>query len=60
MTPAELIAWRERLGLSELAAAKALGTPAGTYRNWEDGRRRIPGAIAVLCRYIERFGRLQQ
>lgn len=59
MTPAELQAWQERLGFSQVAAARALAVPAQTYRNWLHGRRTIPEPVALLCAYVERHGFLE-
>lgn len=60
MTPAELLAWQDRLfggGYgSQTDAAAALGVPPQTYRNWITGRSAVPASAARLCRYIERFG----
>jgi len=58
MNAGELKAWRMRLGLSEVQAARALNKPAQTYRNWEDGRRRVDPMAERLTRYIELFGML--
>lgn len=56
MTARALLMWRHRLGLSQSQAAKALNVPLGTYRNWEQGIRRIPGPVELLCRYVEYYG----
>ena len=56
MTASELKAWRVRLGLREVEAARTLGVPAQSYRNWEDGRRAVPPLAVTLIRYIDRFG----
>jgi transcriptional regulator with XRE-family HTH domain len=56
MTPASLAAWRERLKLSRLEAARALGLNRNTYADYEDGKplkngkpRQIPLYIALAC-----------
>ena len=54
MTPADLSAWQARLDLSQVEAARLLGHPPATYRNWIHGRREIPGSIPLLCGYLER------
>lgn len=54
MRAAELLAWRERLGLTQAGAAEALKTPLGTYRHWEQGARRVPGVAEVACNLLER------
>lgn len=56
MTARALLMWRNRLGMSQSHAAAALNSPVGTYRNWEQDIRRIPGAVEMLCRYVERYG----
>jgi len=58
MTADELKAWRERLGFSEVQAARALNKPTQTYRNWEDGRRRVDPMAERLTIYVERYGPL--
>jgi plasmid maintenance system antidote protein VapI len=62
MTPAELEAWQGRVfgtgyGV-QVKAAAALGVPKQTYRNWLAGRRDLPEPMALLARYVERFGPL--
>lgn len=56
MTPAALAAWRSRLALPQTEAAKRLALPAGTYRNYEQGRRAIPAPVAALAAYVEAYG----
>ena len=53
MTPADLFTWRNRLGLSQSEAAARLNTPTGTYQNWEQGRRPIPGVVSVATRLLD-------
>jgi DNA-binding transcriptional regulator YiaG len=53
MTKDEMKAWRERLGLSQSQAAIELCTPKGTFQNWDQGKRRIPGYVEKLCQMIE-------
>lgn len=54
MTPAEFAAWREKLGLSKVAAAKALGISVATVALYENGKRfddgrpvKIPKTVAL-------------
>ena len=54
MTPADLTAWRNRLGLSQSGAAARLNTPVDTYQNWEQGRRRIPGVVEVAMQAVSK------
>lgn len=56
MTPADLESWQRRLGFSQVAAARALAVHVQTYRNWLAERRAIPPIAERLCRYVERFG----
>lgn len=58
MTPADLEAWQQRLGFSQVAAARALAVHVQTYRNWLAERRTIPPIAERLCAYVERFGTL--
>lgn len=62
MTPADFIAWRRRLGLTQSAAAEALGLTASRISDYEMGRTRgsksipapIPRAVELACAHIER------
>ena len=54
MTPADLIAHRQALGLSITAMAEALSTPRGTYIKWERGERRVPGIVEVAIRALQK------
>jgi len=54
MTPADLHAWRQRLGLSKAGAAAALGLSYSAYRYYEAGQRdgkpvEIPRTVALAC-----------
>ena len=53
MIPADLKAWRQRHGYDQPAAAAALRTPLGTYRNWEQGRGPIPEIVGALCEALD-------
>ncbi len=48
MTPAELRAFREELGITQADAAKLLGVATHTYKRWEMGIRSIPGPAVIL------------
>jgi len=53
VTPASLIAWRERLGIrSQAAAARMLGVARNTYAGYESGSQPIPLYIALACAAI--------
>lgn len=67
MTADEFRAWRERHGLSQAAAARALrlaltkdGTTSDAIRHYERGTRSVPGPVEELCRYIDVHGLLSQ
>jgi len=49
MTPASLIAWRDRLHLNRVEAAAALGISRETLRFYEAGKHPIPRYIALAC-----------
>ncbi len=60
-TAADLRAWRDRLGLSQPQAAERIGISVATIRDYEQGRYYadgLPGYLARLCRYVERYGPL--
>lgn len=55
-TSADLVAWRQRMGWSQVVAAAALETPLNTYTGWEQRRRHVnglPGVVSVTCRLLE-------
>lgn len=56
MTPAAFRATIERLGLSQLAAARLFGIDGRTCRRYIRGDLKIPPPIARLLAYIERYG----
>ncbi len=67
MTADEFRAWRERHGLSQASAARALrlaltkdGTTSDAIRHYERGTRAIPGPVEELCRYIDTHGLLER
>lgn len=45
----------DALGLSQLAAAKALEVDARTVRRWALGEREIPGPVRVALRCMKRL-----
>lgn len=49
MTAAELKSWRLRLGLSQRAAAEALGVSLRMYQYYEAGQMAIPKTVALAC-----------
>ncbi len=57
-TPEDLLAWRERLDLSDEAACRLIGLPIKTWREYLPGGRRrqdcLPGWLWHLTRYVEK------
>ena len=53
MTPQQLRARRERLGMTQAEIAEKLLTPKDTYRNWEQGHRKAPGCLEIALQKIE-------
>lgn len=49
MTPAGLIDWRKRHGLTQAAAAEALGCGRRSLQLWENGTNEIPRYIGLAC-----------
>lgn len=49
MTPASLKAWRKHLGLSQKAAAWALGVSHRQYCYYESGVFRVPLTVELAC-----------
>ena len=52
MTPADFIAWRERLHLNRVEAAAMLGMSRNTVTAYEQGRTAIPLYVALACTAI--------
>ena len=52
MTGASLTAWRERMGLSGVAAAAALGCSRNALAGWGAGRHPVRDYIALACAAI--------
>ena len=52
MTPEEFRKIIEKLGLSQIAAARLLGVDARTSRRWASGERDIPPPAARFLRYL--------
>lgn len=50
MTPEELRAIREELGLRQYEAPKLFGVALLTYKKWELGGQKIPGPAVILAR----------
>jgi putative transcriptional regulator len=51
---ADVAAIRKKAGLSQSAFANSIGVPAGTVRNWEQGRRQPSGPAKVLLALLTR------
>lgn len=61
MTPEELRAIREELGLQQNEAPPLFGVALNTYKRWERGERSIPGPVVILAKkYIEEHRKLQK
>lgn len=54
-TPEDLKAWRQRLGLTQQAAAAALHVSFDALRQWEYGRRAIPATAGRLAEILEKY-----
>lgn len=52
MTPDQIIAWRNGLGLNRSQAAAALGLARNTLAAYEAGRARIPLYIQYACLWL--------
>lgn len=52
MTPASLKAWRKHLGLSQKAAAEAVGVSHRQYCYYESGAFSVPHTVALACAAI--------
>lgn len=52
MTPAQLKAWRKRLGYNATEAAEAIGCHRNAIANWESGKHPIPKYIELACLYL--------
>ena len=57
MTPDEYRAAIEKLGLSQVAAAKLLGVDKRTSRRWANGEREMPAPAVRFLRYLIATGK---
>jgi transcriptional regulator with XRE-family HTH domain len=53
MTPADLIRWQERMGLTVTEGAAVLGVTRRAYQKWRKGENRIPAPIVKLTALLE-------
>jgi DNA-binding XRE family transcriptional regulator len=53
VTPAEIVAFRKRLGLTQARLAALLPAPKRTIENWEGGRRNPPAYLQRALRDLE-------
>lgn len=53
MTAAELLKWRQRLGISQIKAAELIGCSRRGYQMWESGKSDIPKSIALAIAAIQ-------
>lgn len=49
MTAESLLAWRRRYGLTQKAAAEAIGCSRRALQQWEAGTHPVPRYIALAC-----------
>jgi putative transcriptional regulator len=54
----DVVAIRQKTGLSQAAFALRIGVPVGTIRNWEQGRRAPQGPARVLLALLDRNPRI--
>jgi putative transcriptional regulator len=54
----DVVAIRQKSGLSQAAFALRIGVPVGTIRNWEQGRRAPQGPARVLLALLDRNPRI--
>jgi transcriptional regulator with XRE-family HTH domain len=54
MKAADLKAWRDRHGMSQIELAKLLGMHVVTIARWETDARAIPALLPLALRTIER------
>lgn len=58
--PADIIALRTKLGLSQRGFAKAIGCSYTALQKWEHGQRKMTQPIRVLFAYIAKYGILKR
>lgn len=51
--PEDMRAWRQRLGLTQTDAGKALGLTLRAIQHYEGGTRVIPRAVELACWALE-------
>ena len=56
MTPAELTAWREKAGYSQIELAEILGVTNVSVSRWEHGTREIPSFLHLALECLEKKG----
>ncbi|MDF1693664.1 MAG: helix-turn-helix domain-containing protein [Zhongshania sp.] len=54
VTAVDVKALRNKLGLSQVKLAKVLNVSGDTVKNWEQGRRNVPGTAVRLMQIVER------
>jgi DNA-binding transcriptional regulator YiaG len=57
MTPDQYRAAIEKLGLSQVAAARLLGVDGRTSRRWANGERDVPAPAVRFLRYLIATGK---
>ena len=53
MTPTNFRQWRQRLGLTQVRAAEALGVTERAIRNYESGARKPSKGMVKLMAFVE-------
>lgn len=53
-TPTTLLAWRQRMSLSQADAGRLIGKSAYTWCRMETGASAIPMVVSLLCWVLER------
>ena len=56
MTPAQLLAWRNKNGYSQAQLAKVLAVDVMTISRWERGVRCIPSFLHLALECVEKKG----
>ena len=60
MNSQEFREWRIRIGVTQARAAKMLATGLRSIKHYEGGTRPIPNTVALLTRYVESYGPLEE
>jgi len=58
-SPADIVAWRDRIGVTQEQAARMLDVSVRGYQFWEIGNRPISRTVQLACRYLEEHPELR-